>query len=361
MSPQLRNIDHANNFVSLFDPKTGFYIRSGVIEAGVDTEEDPFMTSFPELIDIGIMGACTHGEKGLCSAAGVQCYQDGFRIKKSNMPLADFKRIIDECSGKTYQVALGGRGDPNEHKAFGEMIAYCRSKQIVPNYTTSGYGLTAEQADLSRAYCGAVAVSWYGHKHTQNAIQLLLDRGVKTNVHFVLSNSSIEYATRLLEQKNGDLPKGLNAIVFLLHKPIGQGQQSNVLKPTDARLHQFFKAVEEFLEVSDIKIGFDSCSVPGIINYGKSIDTLFVDTCEAARWSMYISSELIATPCSFDTSAGFDLKNGTIAEAWRSKAFNQFRNYFTRSCANCREKKTCLGGCPITPEIVLCERTERTA
>jgi len=357
----IRKADKENKFVSLFDPKTGFYMRSGVIENGVDTGEDPFMADFPELIDIGVMGACEHGKNGLCSAAGIQCYQDGLRIKKSDMLLSDFKRLIDECEGRTYQVALGGRGDPNMHQDFGEMVAYCRAKGIVPNYTTSGYGLTEAQVELSKAYCGAVAVSWYGYEHTQKAIQLLLDKGVKTNVHFVLSNTSIELATALLRKRDCGLPKGVNAIVFLLHKPIGLGQSANVLNANDIRVHQFFKAVERTLKTSDIKIGFDSCTVSGIINYGKAIDMLFVDTCEAARWSMYISSELIATPCSFDVGGGFNLKGRTITEAWKSEAFDQFRNYFKSACGRCKEKKVCLGGCPIAPEIVLCERTERTA
>ena len=42
-----------------------------------DTGVDPFMTSFPELIDIGIMGHCIHGKSGLCVKSGVQCYQNG--------------------------------------------------------------------------------------------------------------------------------------------------------------------------------------------------------------------------------------------------------------------------------------------
>ena len=336
----IRKVDQENKFVSVFDPRTGFYVRSGVIEAGIATDEDPFMASFPELIDIGIMGSCAHGENGLCFAAGVQCYQDGLRIKKLDMSLSDFKYIIDECEGKTYQVALGGRGDPNEHKDFAEIIAYCRNKDIVPNYTTSGYGLTEEQADLSKTYCGAVAVSWYGHDHTLKAIQLLLDKGVKTNIHFVLSNSSIESAARLLKEKGEGLPKGINAIVFLLHKPIGLGLKSNVLKANDPRLHRFFAAVEEALEDdSDIKIGFDSCTVPGIINYGKAIDTLFVDTCEAARWSMYISSELIATPCSFDVGKGFDLKRGSIAEAWQSEVFINLENILIIPAKPVRKRK----------------------
>ena len=64
-------------FVSFFDEKTGQYVRSGIFKDGIESKEDPFMASFPELLDVGIMGHCKHGQSGLCLQAGVECYQDG--------------------------------------------------------------------------------------------------------------------------------------------------------------------------------------------------------------------------------------------------------------------------------------------
>lgn len=69
----IKKLDHKNRFVSVFDPKTGFYARSGVLdESGKDTGVDPFMTAFPELIDVGVMGHCVHGSSGLCIKSGVR-------------------------------------------------------------------------------------------------------------------------------------------------------------------------------------------------------------------------------------------------------------------------------------------------
>ena len=65
------------NFVSCFNERTGEYFRTGIIKNGVDTGTDPFMAPFPELLDVGIMGHCIHGKRGLCMAAGVECYQNG--------------------------------------------------------------------------------------------------------------------------------------------------------------------------------------------------------------------------------------------------------------------------------------------
>ena len=81
------------DFISFFDEATGHYVRSGIIKNGVESSEDPFMTSFPELLDVGIMGHCRHGQSGLCLKAGVECYQDGLHATAPNMTLEDFQEI----------------------------------------------------------------------------------------------------------------------------------------------------------------------------------------------------------------------------------------------------------------------------
>ena len=218
----ITKIDRRNHFVSMFNPKTGFYARSGILdEDGKDTGIDPFMTSYPELIDVGVMGHCVHGSSGLCIKSGVQCYQNGLKTKHPNMTLENFKRIVDECKGKTFQLALGGRGDVDQHENCEEILAYCRENDIVPNFTSSGLGFTDQIVQLCKRYCGAVAISWYRQEHTIRAIQMLLDAGVKTNIHYVLGDNSIDEAIRRL--KTNDLPTGINAVIFLLHKPVGLG------------------------------------------------------------------------------------------------------------------------------------------
>ena len=136
------------NFISCFNEKTGEYFRSGVIENGIDTGADPFMSSFPELLDIGIMGHCIHGKSGLCMTSGVECYQDGLHSNLPNMTLENFRKISEQCKGKTYQFALGGCGDPDQHENFEDILKISREYQIIPNYTTSGLGMTTEIAKL---------------------------------------------------------------------------------------------------------------------------------------------------------------------------------------------------------------------
>ena len=349
----IRKVDKQNKFISMFNTKTGFYVRTGIIENGKDTNVDPFMTSFPELLDIGIMGHCIHGKSGLCLKAGVQCYQSGNTIHHPNMTLTNFKKIVEECKGKTFQIALGGRGDPDQHEQFEDILKYCQQSNIVPNFTSSGLGFNQHIVDLCKKYCGAVAISWYRSDYTLKAIQMLINSKVKTNIHYVLSNSSIEEAIALLEQNK--FTKGINAVIFLLHKPVGLGQSENVLSYYDPRLQHFFQLIDS--NNYDFKVGFDSCSIPAILNFTSNLSKDFIDTCEGARWSAYITSDMKMLPCSFDNDKqkwSYDISNDSIENAWNSPQFNDFRNHFKQSCPNCFKRDLCFGGCPICPEIVLC-------
>jgi len=351
--------DKKNKVVSMFDPKTGWYVRSGIIENGVDTGVDPFMTSYPQLIDVGIMGSCDSGKEGFCTRAGIQCYQNGSDRFMPNMTLDNFKKIVDESKGKTFQIALGGRGNPNKHESFADIIKYCSTNDIVPNYTTSGLNLSHEEAYLTKKYCGAVAVSWQRGEHTIRAIDTFLTAGVKTNIHFVLGNFSIDEAIDSLGGTCG-FPEGVNAVIFLAHKPVGLGKDDNVLRVDDSRVQRFFKLIDKM--DFPFKIGFDSCTVPGILNFTKNIDKRSIDTCEAARWSMYITADMVALPCSFDQQWQWAVAMTDyigIQDAWNSDTFDSFRNNFLRSCPSCSDVLECRGGCPTKSQIVLCDRKER--
>ena len=352
-----RIVDKKYRFISAFDTETGAYVRTGVLDdKGKDTGADPFMASFPHLIDVGVMGHCIHGKTGLCVKAGIGCYQSGLLIEQPNMAVEDFRWIAEQCRGRCNQLALGGRGDPDQHECFEELLQISRENNLVPNFTTSGYGITPELALICKKYCGAVAVSWYRSEYTLNAIQMLLDAGVKTNIHYVLGKNSIDEAIERL--KGNDFPRGINAVIFLLHKPAGQGTRANVLQPDDPKVAEFFAQVDA---VHPFKVGMDSCNVPGAINSCKNILPESLDTCEGGRYSCYIGSDMIMVPCSFDQQKQYkvSLRGMTIEEAWNSEPFEKFRDHMRGACPGCDKKELCMGGCPLMPEIVFCNKAER--
>ena len=127
-------VDTKYRFISAFDTETGAYVRTGVLDdEGRDTGVDPFMASFPHLIDVGVMGSCAHGRTGLCVKAGIGCYQSGLTVEQPDMTVEDFAWIARQCSRRCNQLALGGRGDPDQHAHFEELLRISRENLLVPN------------------------------------------------------------------------------------------------------------------------------------------------------------------------------------------------------------------------------------
>lgn len=336
--------DNKYKFIELFNDETGTLIRSNILDNGVETEELPPMRSFPELIDIGIMGSCDAGKSGLCRNAGVDCYQRGMLSHEKNMNLDDYSSIISQCKGRTFQIALGGAGDPNKHEAFAEILCITRENRIVPNYTTSGYGLTDEEIELTKKYCGAVAVSFYSNidkygnennPQTIETIERFVKAGCVTNVHYVLSRKSIKEA--VYRVKNSMFPKGINAVIFLLYKPVGIASREYMIDYADPDYIELLRLVT--LVECAWRYGFDTCQSPAIYKFASNVAIESVEFCEATRFSMYINSKCIAYPCSFgieNDAYAVDLKRHTVQEAWESDNFKMFRDLQTEMCADCR-------------------------
>jgi len=212
---------------------------------------------------------------------------------------------------------------------------------------------------MAKQYVGAVAVSWYRTSYTINAINMLTRAGVKTNIHYILGKNTIEEAIDRL--KNDTFPEGINAIIFLLHKSKGMGTLENTLVHSNNHVRHFFELVDK--KSFSYKIGFDSCSCAGIINFTDNIDLNSIDYCESTRFSCYIDAQMNMMPCSFaldDKNWQVNLNNYSIEEVWNSDVFDRFRKYLIDSCKSCKYKQFCCGGCSLLPEITLCTKSERT-
>ena len=344
---KIKKID--KNFYSIFDTETGFYVRSGEFINGKETNKDPFMASYPELLDVGIMQTC------VCAKyCNVDCYQKAIDNTGSNMSLDDFESILKQSKGKLFQIALGGAGDPDTHENFEEILKLCKSYNIVPNFTTSGIAFTKEKAELCKKYCGAVAVSEHNADYTKKALKLLLEAGVKTNLHYVLSSKTIDDAIDKL--KNDNFYKSINAVVFLLYKPVGLGKEEKILTTDNPKVKEFFSLIGK--NNYSCKIGFDSCSCPGIINYSNNVNLMSIDYCEGGRYSAYIDANMNMMPCSFANQNPewyTNLRLYTIQEAWNNDIFNKFRYSLSNSCKSCTQREFCAGGCPLMRNIVLCD------
>lgn len=310
----------------LFNEFTGFEVLRGI-----NGHANPFYLELPSLLDIGIMGTC----KNKCKF----CYQG--HTNRPNMKLEDFKKIIDQTKHHINQVALGGRGDPNKHENFKEILIYCRKNHVVPNYTTSGINLTKEEIELSKL-CGAIGVSDYGEDYTFDAINNIIDAKIKVCIHLIYSKESHDKVMQILQGQdvwNGKVnTNNLCSILFLLFKPQGSGKNLD-WAPTTSQLKEFsghiFKPKNKFM------VGIDSCLVNKILQYEKpdKLQALSIDTCEGARQSAYISPDMKMMPCSFADVNSFSVditEKQDIFSIWnRSDVFVDFRNFLSEHPNSC--------------------------
>lgn len=318
-----------DKYVIFFNMETGSEILKGI-----NNNPDPFVLDAPSLIDCGIMGKCN------CDCK--ICYQSTNHYD-SNMSLENFKMIVDQSKQYVMQMALGGYGSPDQHENFKEILEYCRENKIVPNYTTSGNGLTDKQVEMSKKYCGAVAVSDYNKPFTYSAINRFLDAGIKTNIHFVLSTETFDRAMNLLDGKDiwnnqFDMSK-LNAVIFLLFKPQGRSKNRHDLIPTNDQIREFIRKIRD--PKVPFKLGMDSCLVNKLTSLDKLTkeEEVFLDTCEASRASMYITPDLKAVPCSFAdyNDNGVQItKDNPISKIWaNSEPFNRCRGLLNECKTRC--------------------------
>lgn len=315
-----------DKYFILFNSKTGLQVIQGL-----NGNPDPTVLDFPSLLDIGIMGHCSNN----CNF----CYQGS--LNEEHMSLDNFKTIIDEAKNHTPQVALGGRGDPNKHPKFKEILEYCRKNKVVPNYSTSGKGLTEKEVQISKM-CGAVAVSDYDKPFTYTAINKLTNAGILTNIHTIFTSQNYEKIVNLLSGKNpwkGKIDiKKINAVVILLFKPKGKGRNMTQLIPTPEQI----SVVTELLFVKDVKtkVGVDSCLANHIMNIvSKEILDEYkpiLRSCEASRFSMYINPSMYALPCSFANSTFQEYITTSIADVWnKSFSFLRVRERLQRNGTKC--------------------------
>jgi radical SAM protein with 4Fe4S-binding SPASM domain len=120
------------------------------------------------------------------------------------------------------------------------------------------------------------------------------------------------------------------------------------------KVERFFKAADK---CETIKIGFDSCSMSGIVRW-MNVPRYLVEPCEAARFSAFVSEDMKMYPCSFmvDKEWCGDLRKNSLVDIWKSNEyFLKFRdNLLPLRCEGCGFSDVCRGGCRLFEEINWC-------
>lgn len=191
------------------------------------------------------------------------------------------------------------------------------------------------------------------NQETIDAVERLVKSGCTTNIHYVVSKDTINEAITRLEMDS--FPKGVNAVIFILYKPVGNGIIEKVLKNTDSRIERFISLATKVKH--PYRVGFDTCFTPALLRWGDTVPAVSIDACEAATFSMYIDSQMNCYPCSFgiwDKSISESMNSKTLREIWQGDKFVAFREQRKEKCSSCRQMELCRGGCRLGIDIDMC-------
>ncbi len=328
------------HYKTVFSQRTGFFVR--LEEDGYD---EPFWSEDgPELLDLSITNYCER----CCDF----CYRQA-NPQGTHIALRDVELVVKQAKeAGVLQIALGG-GNPNQHPDFVKILRLIRENGIVPSYTSNGEGLTDEILKATKEYCGAMALSLYPPYERYEALtRIINDMGIKLNLHVILKKDTIELLTTWFHEAPVWF-ENINAVIVLNYKPIGKGSQDLMVR--DGEKLKFF--YESASKCKDVKIGFDSCCVPGVYTW-MNVNPVLIDSCEAARFSAFVSEDMKMYPCSFmaNTDQYGDLRYESVSDIWQSHpAFVKHRDAMHNNpCKGCAHRKVCNGGCVFMPEINHC-------
>jgi len=151
---------------------------------------------YPEFYDVKITSHCL----GQCK----YCYQSSIPKQHDMTIVEKFKKFFSPLSSnqKPFQIAFGG-GEPTSHPMFPNILETCCDLGITPNYTTYGMHVSSALIDITKRFCGGVAVSTHPHleTHWRAATETFLANNIFTNLHVIISDkASIDTFIKLYKE-----------------------------------------------------------------------------------------------------------------------------------------------------------------
>jgi sulfatase maturation enzyme AslB (radical SAM superfamily) len=176
---------------------------------------------YPEFYDLSFGDKCVTGNCPWCYAKG---NSKGRHYQNIVKKIKDYFGVMNQ-NQRPFQVAIGGQQEPLEHPEFWDAVKTLKDLNIVPNYTTNGVLFSDKIAELTKKYCGGVAITAHEHLdvHWRKAIEVAKKHSIRTNIHYIVSDKiSIEKLDNIYsEYKNK-----IDYFVLLPHMNVGYAKEN---------------------------------------------------------------------------------------------------------------------------------------
>ncbi|MCO4744945.1 MAG: radical SAM protein [Proteobacteria bacterium] len=297
-----------------------------------------------------------------CPASCTGCYLSAGPENESAEPSFEALRAdLDQLAAMgVFEVAFGG-GEAVLRDDIVELGRYARRLGIVPNLTTSGFGVTPKRARAMAEVFGQVNVSldglgaayvsvrgWDGSELALRALADLSAAGVRVGVNTVLSRRNLDHlpelAAALSKLEIADWQ-------WLRFKPTGRGAthyRDLALRPVQA--DGLFPLALSFEKELGLRIRFDCALAPFVAAHVDSPEhagRLGAIGCVAGQSLLARGADGRWSGCSFaadSVEGGPDeaWDTGESLRAWRERAAAP-----PEPCGSCEWQSVCRGGCRV--------------
>ncbi|MCB9793399.1 MAG: radical SAM protein, partial [Alphaproteobacteria bacterium] len=218
-----------------------------------------------------------------CPARCTGCYLSaGPEVQHTDPTRSGLLADLEALAGQgVFEVAFGG-GEAALREDLFELAAHARSLGMVPNLTTSGFGLTHARAARAAALFGQVNVSidglgpvyeaargWDGAARGFAALGLLREAGARVGVNTVLSRPLLETPGALEALAIEITEKGAQEWQWLRFKPTGRGLEAwEALAPSPEQLDGIWARALEIERQTGLQLRFDCALVPFLVGAG---------------------------------------------------------------------------------------------
>ncbi len=300
-----------------------------------------------------------------CPARCTTCYLNAGPERQPPEPDAGvlIQQLDDAADMGVFEVAFGG-GEALSRPDLLRLLTHARSRGLVPNVTTSGFGLTPALARSLKPLVGQINVSidglgdvytrvrgWDGADLGLRALGILQDAGVPAGVNTVLSRPLLGSDDALSELGHAIVEAGATEWQWLRLKPVGRGGGAyGMLRPTNAQTTALWPRALSLERELGLGLRFDCALVPFLVQHNIPVPTLArlgIRGCPGGHslWARHADGG--QSPCSFvpSSSAG-DVplatawQHDTVAQSWRARSAAP-----PAPCNTCDARDVCRGGC----------------
>jgi radical SAM protein with 4Fe4S-binding SPASM domain len=297
-----------------------------------------------------------------CPAACAGCYLDAGPHRAGQVAAA-LGVVIDELADLgVLELAFGG----GEALLRGDLVALAhraRARGLVPNLTTSGFGLSPARAAELAAVFGQINVSidglegtyaeargWEGAAQGRAAVRALVAAGARVGVNTVMSRPLLETPGALEALGAAIAEDGATEWQWLRFKPAGRGAAAwDQLAPPPALLDGLWPRALAVEAAGRLRLRWDCALVPFLVDHGvdpEALRLLGVRGCTAGQdlWSRHADGRWAG--CSFLPGAPAE---GALSAAWATAPELQALRERPQAepCASCPVAATCRGGCRV--------------